>query len=1055
LEQAEKELNQFEKSWTEKMDEKLIEHNNVLNAYKDLFSDPYKKHDRHNSFEDEEEEEIKNKLIRQEKATGIDNTWLFEDDKIEKLRRSKENRLTKKYLNHELLKRGVIPDRVMKNKDYLQPAVDDLFAEHIEIKLTPEMKDKNKGRINTNQYDQKQFIEKYLGKDGLHGVYVPLESKRDTLISREVKELRERFPKEKFINSPEQSDSLIQQINSTYLRLINDTDTKDAKYDLYERISPLSPFNKKLQAVLTQREEYLDSEEQRQLITLETFFQKMTNSLTRDDAKFDNIPESAINEEKKKETFYKSHPELYKLRKFTGEEVEPVPETFERKRIEKKEEEQDVTDDFVRKFKFKKAEQEETKTADESNSFKSFLDRRRSQLPAKNKTQFDIKNLNKADIDNAKLESIKEKYKKHVLKPLEKNSVYSFMNKKQNAKKLDSLERQIEIEKKKADFLKEIENNFKEEIETLPTFKDYFQGLKEGINAKQKADNAKVEPLEFKYNYRNNLDKLREKLAVLYTGKVDPQTFEEIFVKDQSSYQNKLKSWVTEQDKQFMWKLVYTKMGITSEQLAETVNENFPEIINSNPAEVDEYFKALKGDNLNHDKIDNLEDLEENEYYFNPQCGQTLEEHLAELSKLEYKNITLRKDNDGRVIIRREYKGNYKYDLDEIMKFDIQKEKERMMAKLQSFDFEANINSDAEFYTQIISYIKNKSLRPTFNTDEIITKTENLIANRYNLTAFNLVDLKNCVSHLIDMPANKMKELLLNLKKIIDLSIGSETTTFNKEVELINEFSADLFKEKEITILSALLKELNTDISKLNFEGIKKFVFIQDVLLGSLLGQLKIILKDDFIIIYSLLKVLPEANEINKEVKKALRSILWDKYKNYMKEQFTITLSKENQINPNKIKEDIEELSRIMTAVNSGQYQNREEEIKKFSTKLKEYYTELSKAGNDSTYHYNDLISDEELFIEEVSEQINKRIERLKKDSERSKPKVNEETLFNKQLDYLNKLDKKYEAMSYNNTEDREFYDEIRKKKNLNALRKERLVKEGKPLIDYNLPRLL
>jgi hypothetical protein len=157
------------KIWSDKMDEKLIEHNNVLNAYKDLFSE-HKKHDRHNPFEGDKEEKTRSKLMRQEKGTEINNTKLFEDDKIEKLRKSKENLLTKKCLNHELLKHGVFPDRAIKSGDCLQPWVENLFAEKFEIKLTPGMKVKNKGKINANQYNQKQFIEEYLGKDGLHGV---------------------------------------------------------------------------------------------------------------------------------------------------------------------------------------------------------------------------------------------------------------------------------------------------------------------------------------------------------------------------------------------------------------------------------------------------------------------------------------------------------------------------------------------------------------------------------------------------------------------------------------------------------------------------------------------------------------------------------------------------------------------------------------------------------------------------------------------------------------------------------------------------------------------
>jgi hypothetical protein len=1045
LEEAERNLNQFEKEWRDKMDKKHSEHNNILTAYKDLFADPFKKHDKYNPFEDDEEDEVRQRIIRQEKLLGIDNSWLFEDDKIDKLRRSKENRLTKKYLDHELLKRGLVPENVLRS-DFLQPTIDDMYSDNTEIKMTPEISD-DKGRI-TKQIDKKYFIEKYLGKDGLHQTYTPLTENRDKAISREIKELRERFPKEKFINSPEQSDSLITHVNSTYLRLINDIDTKDAKLDLYDRISPLSPINKKIQAVLNQREEYLENEEQKQMITLENFFQKMTNSLTRTDAKFDNIPENVINEQKKKETFYKTHPELYDLRKLVGEEVEPVPETFDRKKFVKKEAEE-LEDDFVIKFKFKK-ETEEAKKTDESTSFKAFLNKRKS-TPHKKTTQFDIKGLSKEEVGLAKLEAIREKYNKHITQPMVKKSVYSYIQRKQQPKQ--DLEKKIQIEKKKAEFIKELEDNFKEELEVLPSFREYFQGLQEGIKTKPATEDTQVEPLQFNYNYRDNLDKLREKLAVLYTGKVDPKTFEEIFVKDQTEFKTKLDNWVTPQDEEYIWKRITCKMGLSREEIVQKADEVFPEIANvENMSEMQEYIKTIKEEEKQRKEINKLEDLNDDEYFFNLDCGQTLEEHLAHLSKLEYKNVTLRSDKDGRIIIRREYKGNYRYDLDEVMKFDISKERMKMLDKLKNFDFEGNLDNSAEFYTQLISYINKNQIMLPIDIDAVIAKSEEVISQQYGLENFSLADLKNCIENLTNMPNDKLKQLISDLKRIIELKIGNESQSYNNELSSIAGFSESLFNEKEIRLLSCFLRELNTDLNKINLEGIKKYIFIQDVLLGSLLSHLKILLKTDIIIIYTILKLLPEANEVNQDTKKAIKYILWDKYKKFMKDNFTIAMKKESQINPS-LKQDIEELQRVIDGLKKHDYHNRDDEIKQYSKKLKEYYIELSKT--DSSSAFDNIISDEELFIDEISEQVNNRLERLKKKGDLTKPKVNEEALFNRQLDYLNNLDKKYEAMSYNNTGDRDFYDEIKRKKNFNALRREKLVKEGRPVIDYNLPRLL
>ena len=61
---------------------------------------------------------------------------------------------------------------------------------------------------------------------------------------------------------------------------------------------------------------------------------------------------------------------------------------------------------------------------------------------------------------------------------------------------------------------------------------------------------------------------------------------------------------------------------------------------------------------------------------------------------------------------------------------------------------------------------------------------------------------------------------------------------------------------------------------------------------------------------------------------------------------------------------------------------------------------------------------------------------------------INEETLYNKQLEYLNRLDKKYEAMSYNSENDKEFYNEIKKAMYANNKKREELIKEGKPKLN-------
>jgi hypothetical protein len=73
------------------------------------------------------------------------------------------------------------------------------------------------------------------------------------------------------------------------------------------------------------------------------------------------------------------------------------------------------------------------------------------------------------------------------------------------------------------------------------------------------------------------------------------------------------------------------------------------------------------------------------------------------------------------------------------------------------------------------------------------------------------------------------------------------------------------------------------------------------------------------------------------------------------------------------------------------------------------------------------------------------------------KQKVNEENLYKKQLEYVYKVGKRFEAMSYRkDIEDNEdMYEEVQKAINKNNQRKKRLLDEGKPRIDYDYLRLL
>lgn len=73
------------------------------------------------------------------------------------------------------------------------------------------------------------------------------------------------------------------------------------------------------------------------------------------------------------------------------------------------------------------------------------------------------------------------------------------------------------------------------------------------------------------------------------------------------------------------------------------------------------------------------------------------------------------------------------------------------------------------------------------------------------------------------------------------------------------------------------------------------------------------------------------------------------------------------------------------------------------------------------------------------------------------KPKVNEETLYKKQLEYVFKVGKKFEAMSYRDDiqDNEDMYEEVKEAMIKNNQRKKKLLDEGKPSLDYDYLRLL
>lgn len=71
------------------------------------------------------------------------------------------------------------------------------------------------------------------------------------------------------------------------------------------------------------------------------------------------------------------------------------------------------------------------------------------------------------------------------------------------------------------------------------------------------------------------------------------------------------------------------------------------------------------------------------EYHFDPDMGQTLEEHLQEI-KVPGIKVEVRHDRAGNTMIRKSLENNYEFNLDEMMNFNVEKETNDLFTELQN-----------------------------------------------------------------------------------------------------------------------------------------------------------------------------------------------------------------------------------------------------------------------------------------------------------------------------------------------------------------------------------
>lgn len=1028
---AEKKIIDFESQLDEKLDKKQREMKKVIEAYKDLYSDPFKKHDANNPFSKEEEEKLKYSLMKLEKEKGVSNYWILEEDKLDELRKIKDKRMIKTYLDWQLLRKGVIPEDVLNhyeensktaltNKNVINEYVGQNFSdkEKFELKVTnAETEAYYKGGRLTekNIFDKKEFIENHLGKDYIYAEnYGFKKDKRDEAIYSEIKELRERFPKELFEKkfsaglSQENKEmtsmdvnieKLIENVNKKYIDLINQNSTVDeknelTKVELLDRITNLSPINKKVQLIISERNRLVENEELKQSITLKNFLDK--NVLTE------------INKNGKLVDKY-SENIMYNTLQDVKYETSPMKKYLEK--------DQRTFKEFGQKREFKPRKPETlVEPSEGDSSFNAFLIRRRIRMEqeekkrkdAANKTQFDpekitieqIKETQKSQKDKI-IENIKLKYQMQMssivnsfkdidsVKPsdsinpilnnntnndLEDNVFEYLKNKKlENKYKLEKFNETLQIEKKKTSFIAELERNFAKEIETFPSFKEYFLSIKNNkdpIEEKIKADEFSVENLKNLISYKTDAstkDTFRDMIGLLNRGKISTEEYEKYFVKEVENKKNKLENWINDESINVIVNEVKHKLGVTPE------NEKMKmKIIEAKyPLLSDQTIDHLKNYRELSEKMDfvnNSEDFFESEYFFSAEPVKLLEE-LSRLSKLKNTKVEVKFDEEARFVIKRVYKNAYKYDLDEIMNFDITEEKQKLIANIKNNDFLKDFEKEVRAVTKFLNEIIGNNLTLSEKKSQYIDYVNKLVdafdfrlQTYFNNKLISFTDFRNAIVNLENCQIKDMKNVINSVITILNIPNVKQQSAYDltENLKCLSAFSKGIFSEREISSLGIIMLFINKNLEEgqniplieQDFDANTRKNFINSVLVKSIEHILESEFTKKDMLIFKCLLVNDSNYVDNLKIYDIVKIHMWKNYKNIMTEKYSLLFKKENEISNISVNDlsgnirDLYEIIKFNSQKNIDQIntnlKNIQDEINAFSNKLQEYYIDVA-----------------------------------------------------------------------------------------------------------------
>lgn len=316
---------------------------------------------------------------------------------------------------------------------------------------------------------------------------------------------------------------------------------------------------------------------------------------------------------------------------------------------------------------------------------------------------------------------------------------------------------------------------------------------------------------------------MQEIISSLNAGTFNKEVYKKYFL-NQKTEEEMINEWIKPEEMDRWYKQGKELHGITplnENDMVDKLKLEYPHLLDEKYIKFSENF-GENFDTLLWNLIES-NDLYEDEYYFNPESHESIEEHLAKLSKLPNLKITITKDQKGRFLIKRQYKQNYKYDLDEILEFDIQKEKENLKNSVEDLDLSKIVKNEIE-YKYLLNNLIQKHLKIKESTDLEKIKENMKTLNPEEEVALNK-EISDYISSETGVKSSKNTEIVNNIltslkegKKIQSLdgntlkSQHDNNSFYIKLKENLNEtLKAKVFKHTELKYVN---KNLENHIKK-------------------------------------------------------------------------------------------------------------------------------------------------------------------------------------------------------------------------------------------------